>query len=350
MKQRFLTAVLAVAMLPWAGCCIAQQTAALDTLPDEFGTFAMAKSGPRGSVYVGRWNGWQSLLITDGKTAAVAVPSLARVMYFGPLEGPNLIWVNDQWKGKTRADWPQGQRGYQNFGGWKLWTKPWLGWPPPVDGVPAESYTVNDDGSLTVTQPPHEAAGVQIAWTLGFEGDHLRVDCRFVNTAETDKTYQVWSVIQARADKGFYLLPPTPDTKGYTTRPGEKIGPGNLRVESDVLAIRPATDASQWIGSNPNEGWVVYARPLDGRTALLICGFDASRQWPYADQVSNVIYNSPGNAEEQYTEIEGFSPVKTIAPGERMDWVMRWYYRNVNGTMTFDVDLAPLVKTIKAAQ
>lgn len=355
MKRRLLaTLLLAFAIIPLTqGCSCAapvQQAPAQITLPDGRGSFTLKEQGPRGQAYTGTYNHWSDcVLVTNGKLSAIVVPQISRVMYFGPAQGPNMLWENPQWFGKTKADLPADYHGYQNFGGWKLWTKPWLGWPPVVDGLPGKAQ-VNKDGSVTVSEQPSEKAGVQIVWTVGFEaaGD-LRVDCTFINTSASRKEYQVWSVIQTRADKGFWLLPATAGDKPYTLRPENPVAADQFHVADGVVAMRNENQKSHWVGTNPDRGWVAYARPSDSEAALLVCAYKADRNWKYGDGVSTVVYNNPLDAPEQYTEIEGFSPVGQMGPAEEEHFTMRWSYVTAPAKVDFAGDLKPLVQAAETA-
>ena len=58
--------------------------------------------------------------LTNGTVEAVVVPSIGRVMRWGKIGGPNLLWNNDPSK-ITETGW-------KNYGGDKTWLSPQIYW------------------------------------------------------------------------------------------------------------------------------------------------------------------------------------------------------------------------------
>jgi hypothetical protein len=76
--------------------------------------------------------------MSDGRSEAIIVPEIGRVMSYGFVGGPNLLWNNPQKQFKAEE--------WHNYGGDKTWPAPQSLWPtnvgrgwPPVaewDGAP----------------------------------------------------------------------------------------------------------------------------------------------------------------------------------------------------------------------
>src|SRR3954471_21685940 len=67
-----------------------------------------------------QWSGRDAWQLTDGKTEAIVVPSLARVMHFATAGGKNWLWQPPAGQ-EMQGDW-------KNFGGEKAWVAPQSQW------------------------------------------------------------------------------------------------------------------------------------------------------------------------------------------------------------------------------
>src|SRR5690349_12117268 len=86
-----------------------------------FTTLASAQEKSSTAISPVKWNDREAWQITDGKTEAIVVPSIARVMRFGAVGGTNWLWQP-----------PAGQEmqgAWKNIGGEKAWVAPQGQWP-----------------------------------------------------------------------------------------------------------------------------------------------------------------------------------------------------------------------------
>jgi hypothetical protein len=142
------------------------------------------------------------LQITDGRVEARFDPVRRRLMHFGRVDGPNLLWTRvDHDLTAAKPDW------WINFGGEKVWMWPqtrWKevfgsDWPPRNDllGTPPAEARV-EQGAIIASIGPIDWAGVRIE--RRFEIDQAG---RLVITTRTlvddpDKAvgWALWSVAQ----------------------------------------------------------------------------------------------------------------------------------------------------------
>src|ERR1051325_5584720 len=102
------------------------------------------------------YRGWQgSYRMTNGTVDLVFVPQIGRIMRYGYVDGPNVLWENAALAGKT-TDFSQPVTDWQNYGGDKVWPAPqsvW-GWPPDATFESApHTVQVLKNGHLLVESP-----------------------------------------------------------------------------------------------------------------------------------------------------------------------------------------------------
>ncbi len=113
-------------------------------------------------IYAGR----DAFKLTDGRAEAIIVPQIGRIMSFGKVGGPNLLW--------NLPNSPNKDRSWKNYGGDKNWLAPQSSWPdfharkwPPdaaLDGA-SQSAEVLTGGKLQMTTPL-SASGIRITRTM----------------------------------------------------------------------------------------------------------------------------------------------------------------------------------------
>src|SRR5262245_60839367 len=78
------------------------------------------------------YHGWRGAWrMTNGTVELILVPQIGRIMRYGFVGGPNVLWENPAMHGKVVPP-KAGDKEWANYGGDKLWPAPqdrW-GWPP----------------------------------------------------------------------------------------------------------------------------------------------------------------------------------------------------------------------------
>lgn len=149
--------------------------------------------------------------LSDGKTEAVVVPSLGRVMRFGRIDGVNFLWNNAQQSFK-KGDWA-------NWGGDKSWPAPQSAWPLSV-------------GS---TWPPH------VSW----DGDEQTA--RVLPSGHLQMTSGVWPVFGCRLTREFWF---DGDGEFVIEQTAEKVG--GAPVQMSIWSIAQTTPDAVFLPTNPN--------------------------------------------------------------------------------------------------
>ncbi|MBC8142851.1 MAG: hypothetical protein H7Y38_15610 [Armatimonadetes bacterium] len=151
------------------------------------------------------FNGWNDAYkLSNGTAEVVIVPQIGRIMRFGFVGAPNLLWTNDAESGKPGV----ATGGWRNFGGDKPWpwsqddwTK-WFGadWPPPpeADQLP-QTVTLVGTGTVRLVSPTIPKIGCRIVReiTLAETGARLFITTHLerVTDANTDPV-SAWTITQ----------------------------------------------------------------------------------------------------------------------------------------------------------
>ncbi len=326
---------------------------------------ALARTGEptaKGKTIVERvtYNGWaEAWRLSNGVAEVVVVPEVSRVMRYGFVGGPNLLWDNPLTFGKPAkiGEWP-------NIGGEKAWPWPqndWpkyqgADWPPPpgADQTPYQAEVIGGD-TLRITSPPLIGFGFRIVRdiTLAPQGARVTVHTRFEKYADgIDRPVAVWTILQARVPDGPLLARTVPGstlTGGY--RPEETHGWQNGTVApvasgSSVLAVtRPLA----------NSGKVFFDADLlaarYGDTLLTVRadlpGVPLSAFQP-GDRAQ--IYSNPKIADDvkrgilPYVELELTGPLARLAKGEALSLTTVWDLRRLSPSERTPEAMAALIQ------
>lgn len=265
--------------------------------------------------------------LSDGRSEAVIVPELGRVMSFNLVGKPNLLWTSNRQKFKP-DEW-------RNWGGAKTWPAPMAAWPqligrhwpPPTswENQPQEAEVLSG-GILRLTTAPLGQTGVKLAREFHFDanGDFV---IRQIATKHSGEPVDLslWSVTQIKSPD-VVLLPKSgradlPAGYHWLMAP---TNPASITSLHDVLEVKPTRDSPSKLGVDNHAAW---ALALKYGTAFLQ---QASRPaGSYPDAVAGggfpveLFFN--GQQREPYTEIELLSPVRTYHYGSRWQHTVRWH-------------------------
>jgi hypothetical protein len=192
-----------------------------------------------------RWGEFESHRLSNGEVLIEVVPEIGRIVGYGYVGGPNVLWTDPKAKSHVVADWV-------NFGGDKVWLwpqdqwKPRTGktWPPPGDGL---AYTWKVDArTMTLTSPPIPGWDVRIVRVI--EMDRLGTRVTITNTLEPvgpnpPKNIVLWQIAQV----------PIPDKLTAVARPSTLVQMDpNMKPWKDIKDVgaqlvfnRPTTEGAK---------------------------------------------------------------------------------------------------------
>lgn len=288
--------------------------------------------------------------LTDGKTEAVIVPAIGRIMRYAQVGGPNLMWNASS----TKA----AEKGWSNYGGDKTWLSPqssWKqfhgkdSWPPDVafDGKPHEIEVISG-GKLRMTTPL-SPTGIRISRLMYFntQGEFV-IEQTATKLKGAPIKAGIWSISQTLpADAVFLPLGPRSDyQERYTwlssVNPELKVAvvkPNLLRIDPRTVGKNSAkigvdSDVSSLVSVRSGVAWKQVSTKPAG---------------PYPDGIKagagfpvELYINADPNA--FYQELELLGPLKTFAPGGKSTHTVRWSLHNLSST---NVDAPEVVDEVE---
>lgn len=286
------------------------------------------------------YDGWDAYQLCDGKTYAIVVPAIGRVMAYGLVENADYgrNWL---WNGNRRQEQKRKPSEWKNWGGDKTWLAPqsfWStiaargGWPPDPawDGKPYE-VEVLTGGIVRTVGAVSARSGTRIIreyWHDDATGDFIIRQTAEKVTGEP-LLLSLWSVTQILPPEAVFI-PINPDSP-YKNSFHFIVKTPNVLWDagSAMLKIRPLREGNFKVGADSpvssiaavNDGMAFVqrtARPAgDYPDGALGAGFPVE------------LYNS-GNADAYYQELELLSPLRRFIagvrgkPGTRWTHTMRW--------------------------
>ncbi len=230
---------------------------------------------------------------------AIVSPKIGRLIYFGPLHGPNLLWQD-----RSAPDAP-----WRNWGGDKLWTAPQSDWNwPPVlehDGQPHHA-SLNENTIHLLSDP--DARGVRFVREFCLIGRELTIVNRMENFGHDPVRAAIWQITQipAPAEIRFAYEPSSLFPAGWEAYPWTTQGATQISRNAAEVVISPDFSTAQKYGTATQAGylcakignyWLRLTHPYEPHAT-------------YADQGKAqqvFLSNSP-----RYAELEVTAPLETI--------------------------------------
>lgn len=264
-----------------------------------------ACGGGRDAPYVG-WS--DPVRLGNGKVELVAVPQVARVLDFGPVNGGNLLWLDPRTAGGVQGD----GLNYRTFGGGKLWVAPQAGWKalwgmwPPCPLLDGGACTVEarDGRSVRLRGADGSRHGVRFDRDIALAEDRPRADLtyRLVATG-TPAPWAAWSVVQLRPG-GRLLVPLAGDEAVRWEKPEHERGwtleDGCWSARQDAVRGKLFLDGGA--------GWLAY---VVGRTAFVLVADPEQRDpRPAGEARFEVFFGA------DFVELEQVGSLRALKPGE----------------------------------
>jgi hypothetical protein len=290
-----------------------------------------------------KFQGRDAYKFSDGRTSAIIVPSLGRVMSYGLAGGPNLLFENPAAKIGAASD--KKLPGWVNYGGDKTWPAPqdswglWQksgGWPPPSqwDGAAHEAEVLTG-GKLRTESPIHSGLGARVVRVYSMsEAGEFVIEQSIEKVSGGPLALSIWSVTQIAHPDAVYVRA----SSGHYEHGFHKIGGEDKYLRATAL-LTTATGGEMVRAEPSKEGTfkigvdttiVALASVKDG---VAFVQKAARGEGKYPDGPTGVgfsieIYN---NAAPAYTELEMLSPLRNYAAskdgksvGTRFTHTVRW--------------------------
>jgi hypothetical protein len=292
------------------------------------------ESGCAAAISPTEYSGRAAWKLTDGKTEAIVVPSLGRMMSFKRVGGENWLWENSAAAKISGDNW-------KNWGGDKTWLAPqkrWkelgskTGWPPPRewDGAPFQSQILSG-GKLKIWGPVSPTTGLRISRIFYHDenGDFV-IEQTVSKVSGAPMEASIWDVAQitganlnavflSRAEKSNY-------ENGFRWLQGKAgaeitcapriVSPNLLKVAPVSVTYKIGTDAPIAAIAAMRDDWALVLKT--GRSD----GIYPDGETPNSG-LSVEFFNS-GDAKNNYVELELLSPLLLFKSGERHTQAVRW--------------------------
>ncbi len=284
-----------------------------------------------------KFQGRDAYRFSDGKTAAVVVPSLGRVMSYGMASGPNLLFNNKgaKFDAKNPVNWV-------NYGGDKTWPAPqngWAlwqksgGWPPPRqwDGAPHAAQVLTG-GRLRMVSQVHPGLGGRVVrvFSMNAAGEFV-IEQSIEKMSGGPLSLSIWSVAQINHPDAIFLRsnPATPYKNGFHWISDGDTKPFSIaQTRPEMVRAEPSKQGVYKIGVDAP---VVALASVTGNIAFV----EKSARFPgdYPDGALGAgfpleVYNNPSPA---YVELELLGPLRTYfgspggkVVGTRWTQTVRW--------------------------
>ena len=285
--------------------------------------------------------------LTNGAVGAVIVPAIGRVMSFGKIGGPNLIWnAEPEQLAKT---------GWKNYGGDKAWLAPqsnWKlfhganNWPPEsvLDGEPLKADVLSG-GKLQLTTGLSKT-GIRLIRTMYFDENGEFV---IEQTARKERgapiKVGIWNVTQVVPGQAVFAPVATDSTypDGTYIWDGKKVDGAQL-VRPGLMKIVSSAD-----GNTPKLGFdtpvAALASVRDGvawlqRSARPVGEYPDGKN---GNGFPTEIYIN-GDPKMYYQELEFLGPLQEYSVGTAYTHTVRWSLHNLPST---DTDSPETLATIQ---
>lgn len=311
--------------------CLALTSA---TLPFLMATPAQAAKTARASLAAVKYGGMAAYRLSDGRSEAVVVPALGRVMRYGLVGGANWLWNSVPGSVKS-GEW-------RNWGGDKSWPAPQSQWPlsigknwppsPAWDGVPHRAEVL-PGGRLRLTSGLWPRWNCRVIREYSFdESGAFQISQTFEKTSGPPVELGLWNITQIATPEAIFL-PANPQSAyvngfHWLTKP-EKL-PDISLVRPNLLRIRPSGAGTNKIGVDaPLSTVVVVKNGLAFRqSAARLAGSypDGALESGFPLEVFDI----GGGGAGHYMETELLSPLRLFYAGTRWTHSVKWSLHSLN--------------------
>jgi hypothetical protein len=306
----------------------------------------------RGDVTVTQveYHGWAGAWqMSNGTVELVYVPQIGRVMRYGYVGGPNVLWNNADLYGKT-TDPANPGKDWINYGGDKLWPAPQSAWnwpPDPLMDSGQQNVSLTPDKHLIVeghTSFKHRIR-FQREISLDSSGTAVTFKNRIINAnrppmksdpndpvkvipdtdpAKTEKlkvTWGIWEVTQVDnpAEARLPLYKAGHFAQGYYVFKDNNPAPDAIDIMPTLLRLRRNATKSAKVGGDSPQGYL--EADIQGVTLRVSTTLEKGRNYP-DDGCALEIWSNTDPL--KYMELELLGPIHTLEAGQSAELTTHW--------------------------
>jgi hypothetical protein len=275
-----------------------------------------------------RYLGLASYRMSNGRSEAVIVPALGRVMRYAPVGGANLLWNSAP--GETKpGEW-------RNWGGDKSWPAPQSQWPlsigrewPPHPSWDGQAYvaTVLLPSRLRITSGVWPHFGCRVIRDFSFDaGGDFVISQTYEKSSGPPVELAIWTITQV-ADPDAIFIPVDPQSaykNGFhwltkPEKPPEVALPG-----PDLLRVRSNDASANKIGVDAPLATVVTVK---GGVAFRQQAERPAGNYPDGARGNGFpieVFDIGGTGDSHYMETELLSPLRLFYAHSRWTHSVRW--------------------------
>lgn len=268
------------------------------------------------------FGGWErnARIVCNDVEVIVTLEVGPRVLYYGPVGGPNLFAVHESDAGQTGGD------SFVGYGGHRLWIAPEEELRTLRPDNEAVDYEIEDGWHIFTSKPDVYHTQKQIRIKPEPENDRFVLVHRIYNHSPYDLEFAAWTPTQCRT--GVVLVPQAPfATHAEQLLPARplvlwaytKMQDSRWTWGDQVIRLRHDADATtpQKVGALVEQGYA--AAVMDG--LMFLKRFDCEEGAVYPDYDCNF---------ETFTrhdmlEIESLGPMELVGPGAYTEHQETWY-------------------------
>ena len=268
--------------------------------------------------------------ISNGSARLVASTEFGpRILFYGFEGGENLLG----WHPNAAVETPLGT--WKPYGGHRLWAAPENmpdSYAPDNDPVEAAS---SGELSITLVPPPEGHSNLQkeMSITLDPSGSGAAIGHTIRNLGSEPKEISAWA-LTIMAPGGEAVVPNEPfagydpdnllPVRTMALWPYTDLTDPRWKFEKNAIRLRVDENihSQQKFGVLNKQGWAGY----EWLGMMFTKRFEYIEGAAYPDMNSNVeVYTDGG-----FVELETLSPMKTLAPGEAIEYIETWEAARTN--------------------
>jgi hypothetical protein len=276
--------------------------------------------------------------ISNGHARLAVSPSTGRIVEYGLVGGPNVLWTNPR-----APECKSPFEGWKNWGGDKVWIWPeadwrkWQGKNVPPGDPPVKEYQASvKDNLIVMNSHLIEPYGVIIARSIQLDAASSKVTITNVITRLQDTNIDLpvtpWTVTQLPAEGAIYArLIANAKPPGYA---GFRESPWrDVKADGDIVTMTRPAKPWMKIGLDADVlakvvGDQIFVAQIQGDPARE--GYEPLRRAQVFSDPDDSPFRLPGIP--PYIELEFTGPLKKLKKGESAELSIRWELKPNRGS------------------